>query len=217
MCPYSYSWLCGYFQVPWVSFVTVVSSQWESQEIISRIGVSWTHNLPFCFWPILTQWIMAILSKGCKSDNFESHNSLKSSFTNIWDLCSDFVECEYFLESNSLDILALCETNLYDLTDSDNFSVRGCLPLIGKDFITHMHGLAVYVKEGLPLAQDLSIENSVYSYLCFQLVLLNSVSYFFFLFQSPYLYVQFLMLFYLTYMRLSWFVLGNFNIIIKTG
>ena len=99
----------------------------------------------------------------------------------------------------------------------DNFSVRGCLPLIGKDFITHMHGLAVYVKEGLPFAQDLSIENSVYSYLCFQLVLLHSVSYFFFLFQSPYLYVQFLMLFYLTYMRLSWFVLGNFNIIIKTG
>ena len=28
----------------------------------------------------------------------------------------------------------------------------GFLPLIQKDFVTHMHGLAVYVKEGLPFA-----------------------------------------------------------------
>ena len=48
-----------------------------------------------------------------------------------------------------------------------------------------MHGLAVYVKEGLPFAWDLSLENSVDSYLCFQLALLHSVSYFFFLYQSP--------------------------------
>ena len=47
-----------------------------------------------------------------------------------------------------------------------------------------MHGLAVYVKEGLPLARDLSLENSAGSYLCFQLALLHSVSYFFFLYQS---------------------------------
>ena len=52
----------------------------------------------------LTQWIMAILSKGCKPDNFESHNSLKLSFTNINGLRSNFVECESFLESNSPDI-----------------------------------------------------------------------------------------------------------------
>ena len=48
-----------------------------------------------------------------------------------------------------------------------------------------MHGLAVYVKEGLPFAQDLSLENSMDSYLCFRLALLHSVSYFFFLYQSP--------------------------------
>ena len=48
-----------------------------------------------------------------------------------------------------------------------------------------MHGLAVYVKEGLPFAQDLSLENSADSYLCFQLALLHSVSYFFFLYRSP--------------------------------
>ena len=49
-----------------------------------------------------------------------------------------------------------------------------------------MHGLAVYVKEGLPFARDLSLENSADSYLCFRLALLHSVPYFFFLYQSPF-------------------------------
>ena len=48
-----------------------------------------------------------------------------------------------------------------------------------------MHGLAVYVKEGLPFARDLSLENSADSYLCFWLALLHPVSYFFFLYWSP--------------------------------
>ena len=128
---------------------------------------------------------MTILLKGCKPDNFEPHNSLKLSFTNIRSLPSNFVECESFLESNSPDILALCETNLDDSIDSVNFSVRGYLPLLRKDSITHMHGLAVYVKEGLSFAWDLSLANSADSYLCFPLALLHSISYFFFLCGSP--------------------------------
>ena len=107
---------------------------------------------------------MVILSKGCKPDNFEPHNSLKLNFP---------------------DILALCETNLDESIYSGNFSVRGYLPLIRKESITHMHGLAVYVKEELPFARDLSLENSADSYLCFRLALLHSVSYFFFLYRSP--------------------------------
>ena len=50
---------------------------------------------------------MAILSKECKPDNFELHNSLKLSFTNIQGLSLKFVDCESFHESNSSDILAL--------------------------------------------------------------------------------------------------------------
>ena len=107
---------------------------------------------------------MAILSRGCKPDNFESLNSLKLSFTNIWGLCSNFFDCESFLESNSPDILALCEANLDDSIDSGNFSVRSYLPLIRKDSSTHMHGLTVHVKEGLAFAWDLSLENSTDSY-----------------------------------------------------
>ena len=69
-----------------------------------------------------------------------------------------------------------------DSIDSGYFSVTGYLPLIRKDFITHMHGLAVYMKEGLPFARDLSRD---LSYLGFPLALRHSVSYFFFLYQSP--------------------------------
>ena len=111
--------------------------------------------------------------------------SLKLSFKNIWSLCLNFVDCESFLEWNSPDILALCETNLDDSIDSGNFSVRSYLPLIRKDSTTHMHGLAVYVKEGLPFAWELSLENSTDSFLCFRLALLHSMSYFFFLSQLP--------------------------------
>ena len=93
---------------------------------------------------------MAILSKPCKPDDFELHNFLKLCFTNIRGLRSNSVDCESFLQSNSPDILALCETNLDDSIDSGNFFVRGYLPLIRKDFSTHMHGLTVYRKERLP-------------------------------------------------------------------
>ena len=58
------------------------------------------------------------------------------SFTNIRSFHSNFVDCESFLESNSPDILPLCETNLDDSIDSDNFSVTGYLPLIQKDSST---------------------------------------------------------------------------------
>ena len=96
---------------------------------------------------------MAILSKACKTDNFELRKSPKFSFTNIQGLRSGSVDCES-CESNFPDILALCETNLDDSIDSVNFSVRGYLPSIQKDSSTHMHGLAVYVKERLPFARN---------------------------------------------------------------
>ena len=103
--------------------------------------------------------MLAILSKSCKPDNFESNNSLKLSFTNIRGLCLNIVNCESFLESNSPDILPQWETSLDDSIDSGNFSVRGYLPVLRKNSCTYMHGFAVYVKEGLPFARDLSIEN----------------------------------------------------------
>ena len=128
---------------------------------------------------------MAILWKACKPDNFELHNSVKLSFRNIWELGSNFVDYEFFLESKSPDILVLCETNLDDWIDSDSFSMRDSFSLIRNDSSIHVDGLAVYVKERLPFARDLSLENSADSYLCFSLALLHSSSYFFFLYWSP--------------------------------
>ena len=109
---------------------------------------------------------MAILAKACKPDNLESHNSPKLSFTNICGLRSNFVDCKS-LNQTVLTFL-LCVRQLDDSNDSCNFSARGYLPLIRKDSGTHMHGLAVYVKEGLPFSWD-----SANSYLCFQPALLH--------------------------------------------
>ena len=88
----------------------------------------------------------------------------------------NFVECESFLESNSPDILTLSKINFNDSIDSWNFSVRGYLPLIPKDYVTHTHSLAVYVKEGLHFVRDLSLEKSPDSYSCCWLALLHLAS-----------------------------------------
>ena len=103
---------------------------------------------------------------------------------NIRGLPLHFVDCESLLESNSPDILALCETNLDDSIDSGNFSVRGYLLLIQKDSNSHMHGLTVYVKKVIPFAWDLSLEYSADCYLSFRMALLHSMSSFFFLYYS---------------------------------
>ena len=146
---------------------------------------------------------MTILSKACKPDNFESHNSLKLSFTNIRGLHLNFVDCKSFLESNSPDILALCETNLDDSIDSGNFSVRGYLPLIQKDSGTHIHGLVVYVKEGLPFARDLSLENSADSFVFDWLYFTQCLTSFSSIDHLLQLCAWFLILFHLTWMRFS--------------
>ena len=113
-------------EVPGCHLLQQMSSQWGSQKLI--------HGL------VSELYEMAILSKVHKPDHFESHNSLKPSFTNIWALHSNFEGCESSFKANSPDILALWETNLDDSIYSGNF------PLIWKDSITHRDGLAVYMK-----------------------------------------------------------------------
>ena len=160
-----------------------MSSQRRSQKLLQGLLVS--HELT-AYLPVfdifLTQWIMSIINK---PDNFELHSSQKFIFLNICGLPLNFVECDSLPESNSPYILALCETSLDDRVDFGNFSVTGYLPLIWKDSITHMHGLAIYVKEGLSFTPDFSLENSVDSYLYFWLALLRAVFCFFFLYRPP--------------------------------
>ena len=89
--PYSYFRWCGYFWGPWVSFVTADEFSVRVTKLLQGLV---SHELTLylsVFKLFLTQWIMAILSKGCKPDNFESHNSLKLSFTNSWLLLPSLV------------------------------------------------------------------------------------------------------------------------------
>ena len=104
LVPY-YTWKCvpkailsgvDISEVPRFHLLWQMSSQWESQPI-------------FLFFILfLTQWIMVVLSEGCKPDNFELLKSLKLSFTKIWGLHLNFIERESFLKSTSPNILALC-------------------------------------------------------------------------------------------------------------
>ena len=130
-------------EVPGCHLLQQMSCQWGLQKLL---WVLVSHELTAylsVFDLFLTQFIMAILSKGCKPDKFEPHNSLKISFTNVWGFHSNFVECESFLEPNS--------------------------------------------PEGFPFTQGLFLENSVGSYLCFQLAnfthcltSFSSINFFFF-------------------------------------
>ena len=105
----------------------------------------------------------------------------KSALVYLW--------CESILESNSPDILALCEANLDDSIDLCNFSVRDYLHLFRKDFVIHMLGLAVSIKERYPFIQDISLQTFADLYLCFQLALLYSVPCFFFFHWLPSLFL----------------------------
>ena len=103
---------------------------------------------------------MIILSIGCKPNNFQSHKSLNPSFINIQGLYLNFAE----YESPPLTFLLLCETILDDWSDSGNFSLRSHLPLVRKYSVTHIHELAVYMKDGFPFAQNLSQNLQILTY-----------------------------------------------------
>ena len=83
---------------------------------------------------------------------------------------------KWFLQWNVLVI-----TNFLEIMVSQ----KSFMKLFGKNWNNHLWIPAVYVKEGFPMAQDLSLEISEDFYLCFRLALLHSVCYFFFLYQSP--------------------------------
>ena len=87
---------------------------------------------------------------------------------------------------------------MHDSIYSGNFSWTGYLSLIWKDSVTHIHGLAVYVKKGLPFAGNLSKTVRIviygFNWLYFIQCRFSSVDYL-----LP--FVLFLMVFLLTWMR----------------
>ena len=91
-------------------------------------------------------------------NQFEQPRAASISFSNVRSLRTNFTECEAYLNTASLDILALCETNLDESISSSSFMVPGYMPLIRLDSTTHMHGLGVFVKDNLPFARVPTLE-----------------------------------------------------------
>ena len=110
-----------------------VSSQWGSQELMSYELTVYLS----VFSLFLTQLILVvILSKWHKPGNFESHKYSRPLFTFCW-----------------FWIFARIKLSWHSCSIRDKFGwlvMRGYLLLIWKNSITHMHGLAVYVKDELP-------------------------------------------------------------------
>ena len=150
-----------------------MSSQWGSQKLLQGLV---SHELTaylsiFNLFKLNGLW-----------PYYQKHvNQIILNRTSLWSLALWIFEtfvCIFLIVNLSLNqtlLTFLCESNLDDSIDSGNFSVRGYLCLIRNDSSTHMHGLKVCMKEGLPFARDLSLENSPDSYLCFCLALLHSV------------------------------------------
>ena len=175
-----------------------MSSQWESQkllqglvshELTAYLSIFNLFNLSTLRWYYQKHVNQIILN--CKLSKAELYEYSRPSFEFCWLWIFPWIKLSRHL--------ALCEINLDDSINSGNFSVRGYLPLIRKDSVTHMHGLAFSVKEGLLFARDLFRENSADSFLCFRLALLHLVSYFFFFIDHLLLLcARFLILFRLT-------------------
>ena len=84
VCPYSYFQCCGYFWGPWVSLVTTCILS-EGHKIYSMITVSWTHRLPFCFWPIFNSMNYGHVIK-------KDVNQVTLNYTTLWNLALQISE-----------------------------------------------------------------------------------------------------------------------------
>ena len=89
----------GFPEILGCDFLWQMSSQRGSQKLLQEPTCLTVYLSVFDIF--LTHWIMAILSKRCKRENFESQNFLKLSFTNILGFRSNFGEWKSFFESNS--------------------------------------------------------------------------------------------------------------------
>ena len=117
--------------------------------------------------------------------NALSYGSLENGIsvhTTLWNLAlwilKVFVQIllNVNLESNSPEILTLCETNLDDSIDSENFSLKFSFNLKG---FCYSYAWSCSLCEGRTSFCTGRIPRKLYEFLCFQVPLLHSVSFFF--------------------------------------
>ena len=102
-----YEWKCALIaifggvdisEVPWYDLLWQMGSHWGSQKLLQGLVSHKLLAYLSVFNLHLAQWIMVILSKGCKPGDKVQ--------TDMRGLCLNFVECESYLESNTTDTLA---------------------------------------------------------------------------------------------------------------
>ena len=151
-----------------------MSFQWVLWKLLQR---SMSHELTayfLVFWPMKWSYFQKYASQITLNHTTIYHLALPL-FEVFFSLLSLDVN---FSVNQSLLIFLLCVRQTWKTQlILAFFYLRGDLPLNGKESNTCMHGLAVYVKEGLHFALDFSLKNSKDS--CFWLVLHYFISYFF--------------------------------------
>ena len=180
VCPYSYFWWCGYFRGPSV----ICHDTWVLSEGHKNYLKDWCLMNSQPTFLVLTSFElnkMAILSKGCKPDNFESHNSLNLCLTNTPGLSSNFVKCEFFLGSKSPS-WHFC--SIWNKLLFWQFLCKESSFFNSKVFCYSHAWFWSLHEERTSFCMDLSLENSADPCLCFQLALLHSASCFFFLYSK---------------------------------
>ena len=184
MCPYSYLCWCGYFGSPWMSFVTKDEFSVRVTKISSRIGVWWTHSLPFCFWPIFNsiKWpyhqkdVIQITLNQATLSNL----ALPIFKAFVWNMLNVNLSLDQTLLT--IQTLYVRQTSI----DSGNFSINL------KEFCYLYAWSCSFVKERLPFSWDLSLEKSADSYaFVFRWLYLTQCLTSFFSINHLCLYVQF--------------------------
>ena len=107
------------------------------------------------------------------------------SYTNIRGLRTNFADVESLLHSTKPSLLCLCETNLDSSISEREFDVPGYSTLITKldHPHRHMHGLGIYIKDGILCARVPSFEDPNQPYICLRVALIHATTCIFFLYR----------------------------------
>lgn len=182
-------------EIPGYHVLWHMSSQQGSLYISLKTSVSSTRNLPPWIYRIFLPHETPTVSKVREPDKIESY-TIPRLVALIFDVIVLVFWLWIFCEWGFSDFLTSCGKKLEYSPDSRNFFMKRYLPLLRKDSVTYVNGLAVYMKDVLPLTRDCSPENSENSNL-FSIGFSSFFALFIFFCRSPsLLYEQLLMLFY---------------------
>ena len=118
----------------WKCVTTAISGVVDFTEV-PGYNLLWQMSYQRGSQKLLQGWVSCVLT-ACFSDFYLIFRL--NEMTVLWKVY-EADNFESFRQLNSLDILALCERNMENSIDPSNFLVRSHLPLIQKDFLTHIH------------------------------------------------------------------------------